>query len=155
MCHTENPSRALVAPLAASSLVLGRCGTETGASDDKKFSWITSGSGGSPLPTKPSTGSENNRSWLQTTDTAPGSCAGPIAAITVDEVDVPPGAQGVFSIVTDTRIDGDLEWEGQRGPLTAGGNTIGGNLQAARNSGGLSLSENRIDRRPMRERLRS
>jgi hypothetical protein len=44
-----------------------------------------------------------------------------------------------------TRIDGDLQWESQRGRMVADGNVIGGNLQAESNRGGLAITGNRID----------
>lgn len=53
--------------------------------------------------------------------------------------------QGGSSTVTDTRIDGDLQWEAQSGPLVAERNTIDGNLQAEENRGGLTVADNTID----------
>jgi hypothetical protein len=52
---------------------------------------------------------------------------------------------GGSSAVRDTRIDSDLKWESQRGPLDASGNTVGGNLQADENAGGLTVSANRLN----------
>ena len=49
------------------------------------------------------------------------------------------------SNVTRTRIDGDLQWESQRGRLVADRNVLGGNLQAESNRGGLAVTGNRID----------
>ena len=40
--------------------------------------------------------------------------------------------QGGSSIVTDTRIDGNLRWEAQSGPLVAERNTIDGNCRPRR-----------------------
>lgn len=53
--------------------------------------------------------------------------------------------QGNRATVRDARITGDLQFDGMAAPLLAEGNTIGGNLQAVGNRGGVELSLNRIN----------
>lgn len=53
--------------------------------------------------------------------------------------------QGESATIVSTRLNGDLLFDSNDGPLTASDNTIGGNLQAFQNTGGLSITENVID----------
>ncbi len=51
---------------------------------------------------------------------------------------------GATAIVRDSHIDGDLSWEDQHGHLLAEHTSVSGNLEADGNTGGLSLSDNKI-----------
>jgi hypothetical protein len=53
--------------------------------------------------------------------------------------------QGGGASVAGVRIAGDLPFDGNVLPLLAVGNAIGGNLQAVKNFGGLSITDNVID----------
>jgi len=53
--------------------------------------------------------------------------------------------QGESATIVSTRLNGDLFFDSNDGPLTASDNTVGDNLQAFQNSGGLSITENVID----------
>lgn len=52
--------------------------------------------------------------------------------------------QGNNASIDDARIDGDILFDEQTGPLSASANTIGGNLQAFKNYAGVNLRNNRI-----------
>lgn len=52
---------------------------------------------------------------------------------------------GTSLTVRNTLVDGDLQFEQNRGPLVAHGNDINGNLQVNQNSGGATITTNRID----------
>jgi hypothetical protein len=52
--------------------------------------------------------------------------------------------QGYAANVSGARINGDLQFDEQTGPLLASTNQIGGNLQAMANSGGLHIVNNQI-----------
>jgi hypothetical protein len=52
--------------------------------------------------------------------------------------------QGTSATILRTEVDGDLQWESNRGPLRAEGNVVDGNLQANQNTGGLEIVRNEI-----------
>lgn len=53
--------------------------------------------------------------------------------------------QGGTATVERARIKGDLQFESNRGAISASANTIGGNLQAFQNLGGATFVNNRMD----------
>jgi hypothetical protein len=53
--------------------------------------------------------------------------------------------QGGAARVVKTKVKGDILYDDNRRALAALRNTIGGNLQAFQNTGGLEISKNRID----------
>ena len=53
--------------------------------------------------------------------------------------------QGGGARIDSVRIDSDLQFDANRRNLIANRNTIGGNLQAFQNTGGLSIAANTID----------
>ena len=53
--------------------------------------------------------------------------------------------QGGGGSIERTRINGDLQFESNTGPVAAAGNTIGGSLQAFQNLGGATFSGNRMN----------
>jgi hypothetical protein len=52
--------------------------------------------------------------------------------------------QGKKATIAASTINGDLQFEANKGLLTANRNQIGGNLQAVQNSGGVGINSNRI-----------
>ena len=53
--------------------------------------------------------------------------------------------QGGGSSIERSRINGDLQFESNTGPVAATGNTIGGSLQAFQNMGGATFNGNRMN----------
>jgi len=53
--------------------------------------------------------------------------------------------QGGAARILASRINGDILFDDQARALWAGGNRIGGNLQAFQNTGGVRITNNRID----------
>lgn len=53
--------------------------------------------------------------------------------------------QGGAAKIVGNRINGDILFDEQDGPLAANSNRVGGNLQAFQNSGGVTIRDNRID----------
>lgn len=79
-------------------------------------------------------------------------CRGTIGARTVDNVRVPQGATCTlqsdgFARIVSSRINGDLQFESNDALIVAHNNTIGVNLQAVQNKGGVGLKRNNIDSR--------
>jgi hypothetical protein len=52
--------------------------------------------------------------------------------------------QGASATIERARINGDILFDEQTGPVAANGNVVGGNVQAFKNFGGVSLNGNRI-----------
>ncbi|MCJ2542646.1 hypothetical protein [Thermostichus vulcanus] len=71
-------------------------------------------------------------------------CTGAVGASTVDNLIVPDGKQGGSASILSVTIDGDLQFEENRGALNATANDVEGNLQAWKNRGGLTLTNNLI-----------
>lgn len=53
--------------------------------------------------------------------------------------------QGRAAKVADSRINADILYDENRGPVKALRNVVGGNVQAFKNSGGVAVTANRID----------
>lgn len=53
--------------------------------------------------------------------------------------------QGGSANIVRTKINGDILFDDQSRPLAAIRNTVGGNIQAFQNTGGIEISSNRVD----------
>lgn len=52
---------------------------------------------------------------------------------------------GGQAYLSDSHVDGDVEWQDQHGTLVAQRSSVGGNLEVAENAGGVTITGNRID----------
>lgn len=156
----------LLAVLSAATLLFAGCGTGIGASASNPTS-ASQSSMTSPTPTAeptiaggvPTTAVASPAPEVDS-NTSPGHCDGTIAAVAVDDVDVPSGAtctldgttvNGNVSIGPDgtlvargVAVDGDVEAERARAVEITSGSSIGGNVQL-QEGGSATLSGTDVD----------